>query len=105
MSTPEIVVHGSVRPDGALELDEKLPLPPGRVKITVQPVVEPAGLQEDWWQCLQRARAELELRDAGFRTQEEIEAEREAFRSGDERVTEVHEDLEGEHPRQEQNGC
>ena len=40
MNAAEIVVLGSVKPDGSLELDEKLQLPAGRVQVTVQAVVE-----------------------------------------------------------------
>jgi hypothetical protein len=37
MSPAEIVVEGTLKPDGTLELDEKPSLPPGRVKVTLQP--------------------------------------------------------------------
>jgi hypothetical protein len=84
MNAAEIVAHGSVKPDGGLELDEKLQLPAGRVQVTVQPAMESTAPQEDWWDYLQRARAEIEASGAKFRTAEEIEAEREDFRSGDE---------------------
>ena len=96
MSIPETVVLGSVTPDGALQLDERLQLPAGRVQITLRPVVSPAPPREDWWQFLQRARAELEAGGSGFRTREEIEAERESFRSGEERIEEVCKALEHE---------
>ena len=105
MSTTGIVVRGWVRPDGTLELDEKLQWPAGRVEVTVRPAAAPPPPQEDWWQFLQRARAELEARGTGFRTQEEIEAERESFRAGDERLEEVYRELERERRRAEQKGC
>ena len=81
MTTAAIVVHGTVTPDGTLSLDQKLPLPAGRVQITIQPAPEMKSGQNDWWQQLQEARAVLEARGTGFRSQEEIEAEREAFRA------------------------
>jgi hypothetical protein len=61
--------------------------------------------QEDWWQYLQRARAEIEASGAKFRTEEEIEAEREDFRSGDERIENVYRELESERQRRQQESC
>lgn len=74
-----IVLHGTVNPDGSLEMDRIVQLPPGPVQITIQPAPLMQGKQ-DWWQCLQDARATLEKRGAGFRTREEIEQERDSFR-------------------------
>jgi hypothetical protein len=105
MNGAEIVVHGSVKSDGSLELDEKLQLPAGRVQVTVQPVIEPTAPKENWWDYLQRARAEIEASGAKFRTAEEIEAEHEDFRSGDERIENLYKELESEHYRREQKGC
>jgi hypothetical protein len=105
MNAAETVVHGSVRPDGSLQLDEKLRLPAGRVQITVQPVMESTTPKEDWWDYLQKARAEIEASGTKFRTAEEIEAEREDFRSGDDRAENLYRELESERRRQEQKGC
>jgi hypothetical protein len=38
MNGPLLTIQGSIMPDGTLELDSKLPLPPGRVQVTVAPV-------------------------------------------------------------------
>ena len=38
MSLDAVIVQGTLRPDGTLELDEKPPLTPGRVQVTLQPV-------------------------------------------------------------------
>jgi hypothetical protein len=62
-------------------------------------------LQEDWWQYLQRARAEIEASGAKFRTAEEIEAEHEDFRSGDYRIEKLYQELESDRRRREQKGC
>jgi hypothetical protein len=104
MSSNPIVIHGVVKPDGTLELDPAVKLSPGRVQVTIQPMGGAKPSAENWWQNLQRARAALEARGTGFRTQQEIEAEREAFRSGDERIEEVYRQVE-EARRREQNGC
>jgi hypothetical protein len=37
-------VEGTVCPDGTLKLDEKVPLPPGRVRVLVQPLPSPSNL-------------------------------------------------------------
>ncbi len=105
MSAAPITLQGRVKPDGTLELDQKVTLPAGRVQITIQPIAEASEGHEDWWQSLQRARAVLEARGTGFRSQEEIEAEREAFRSGDERLEDLFRTIEEERHRQEQRPC
>jgi hypothetical protein len=38
MSTNPVVIQGVVRSDGTLELEGKVPLPAGKVSVTVQPV-------------------------------------------------------------------
>jgi hypothetical protein len=60
MGLPEIVVAGTLKPDGTLELDHKPDLAPGRVTVVLRPESEAAPPQEDWWQYLQRIRAERE---------------------------------------------
>lgn len=40
MGAHEIVVEGTVQPDGTLVLDEPAKLPTGRVQIIVQPLPE-----------------------------------------------------------------
>lgn len=41
MSATTIVIQGTVKPDGTLELDGKIPLPPGKVSVTLEPVPVP----------------------------------------------------------------
>lgn len=94
-----IIVRGILKADGTLEVPQPLALPPGPVQITIQPLPASPVRHEDWWQYLQRARAELEARGHPFRTQEEIEAERAAFRSGDEHIEDVYRRIEAEHRR------
>lgn len=76
-----IVVNGTVTSDGNLKLDQKISLPAGQVQITIQPTAESKSMPKDWWQQLQEGRAFLEARGTGFRSEEEIEAERESFRA------------------------
>jgi hypothetical protein len=74
MSLEEIVVAGTLKPDGTLELDEKPNLAPGRVQVTVVPLPE-LPPDDPFWQ---RMRAMWERQKArGFvpRTAAEVEAE------------------------------
>ena len=78
MST-QIVVQGTVRADGTLELDETLPLPAGRVQITVQPVVQPPP-HDPFWEMMKRIWAGQRARGHVPRSVEEVQAERRALR-------------------------
>jgi len=40
MNTNAVVISGIVKPDGTLELEGKVPLPAGKVSVTLQPVPE-----------------------------------------------------------------
>lgn len=82
MNLTQVVVEGTLNPDGSLEVAEKLGLPPGRVRVTVEVLDEPASASagEDWFEYLQRARAEREAAGVRFRTREEIDAEIDAMR-------------------------
>ena len=36
MSHQQIVLHGHIRPDGTLQIDERVDLPPGPIQVTVE---------------------------------------------------------------------
>ncbi len=79
MSATHVVVEGTLKPDGSLELDSKLNLPPGRVQLIVQPLPE-LPKDDPFWQMMQRiwaARTAAELTPRGT---EEVEAQRRALR-------------------------
>ena len=82
MTTNAIEVQGTLRPDGTLVLDDKPNLPPGRVKVTVEPTSELT--QTDVWQVLERIWAGQRARGHVPRTREQIDAELEAARQEDE---------------------
>ncbi|MCC6124212.1 MAG: hypothetical protein IT426_04575 [Pirellulales bacterium] len=67
-------------PDGTLELDRKLPLPPGRVEITVAPIT----VEIEKTSARQALDAILDARKsqtvAGGRSQEEIDTDLQAMR-------------------------
>ena len=83
MSLQEIVVAGTLKPDGTLELDRKPELPPGRVTVVLRQESEAAAPQEDWWQFMQRTRRELEATGHRFMNEEEVNAHIEWLREGD----------------------
>jgi hypothetical protein len=80
MCTPIAVVEGTVKPDGTLELREKLNLPAGKVRVTLVPLSE---LPEDdpFWQLMRGIWAGQEARGHVPRSAEEVEAERRASRA------------------------
>lgn len=80
MNLTQAIVEGTLKPDGSLEVAEKLGLPPGRVRVTVEVLDERASAGEDWFEYLQRARAEREVAGVRFRAREEIDAEIDAMR-------------------------
>lgn len=83
MSLDEVVVEGTLKPDGTLELDQKPNLPPGRVQVVLRQESEPIPPKEDWWQYMQRARHELEAAGSHFMTEEEVNAHLAWLREGD----------------------
>ena len=82
MSLTEIIVQGTLKPDGTLELDQKPNLSPGRVTVVLQQETDTPP-KEDWWQYMQRARRELEASGAKFMNEEEMKAHIEWLREPD----------------------
>ena len=61
---------------------------------------------EDWWQYLQRARAELEASGARFRTKEEIDADLAEDRDwGEERFEAIEREMRRRGAREDQKGA
>jgi hypothetical protein len=75
MDASTIKLHGTLKPDGTLELDEKPSLPPGRVQVTLVSESADAPPKEDTWTVLERIWAERKARGLPGRTREEIDAE------------------------------
>jgi hypothetical protein len=75
----QFVVHGSIKSDGTLELDEKPTLPAGRVRVTVEPMIE-AVRPERFWAMMQSIWADLQASGRSPRTREAIDAEINALR-------------------------
>ncbi|MHB8972319.1 MAG: hypothetical protein ACYC3X_15615 [Pirellulaceae bacterium] len=81
MSTRQVVIHGRVQPDGTLQVEEKVKLPPGPVSITVEAAV---ATRKGTLQVLEEIWAEREARGIVGRSKEEIDAEIDAMRDEDE---------------------
>ena len=83
MSNQPIVLHGHIRPDGTLQIDERVNLPPGPIQVTVEACPEtPSG--EDTRSVLKQIQARRLARGAVARSKEEIDAEINAMRDEDE---------------------
>jgi hypothetical protein len=80
VSVSEIVLEGTLKPDGTLELDQKPTLRPGRVRVVLSPVESPPAVKEDTWTVLQRIWKEQQARGFKGRTKEEIDADVNALR-------------------------
>jgi hypothetical protein len=89
MSASTIVIQGVIKPDGTLELEGKVPLPPGRVSVTLEPV--PYSQETDpFFVMLRRIWAEREKAGKPFRTAEQAqEALRQLRDDAAEEVAEV----------------
>jgi hypothetical protein len=83
MSLTEIVVEGTLNPDGTLELDRKPNLLPGRVTVVLRQELEPPAAREDWWQFMQHARKMMEEAGCRFLDETQIQAHVEWMREGD----------------------
>jgi len=79
MEPTEVVLEGTLRPDGTLELDQKPDLPPGRVAVRVQPLVHlPEG--DPFFDMLREIWAVREQAGLAPRSAAEIEAQRRQLR-------------------------
>jgi hypothetical protein len=74
MNATQLVMSGTIRPDGTLELEGKTNLPPGRVRVTLNIVPEQPGQREDVLTVLQRIHAEQKARGMKPRSAAEIDA-------------------------------
>ena len=98
MSATHVVVDGTVKPDGSLELDSKLELPPRRVQLIVQPLPD---LPEDdpFWQMMKGIWAARRKAELTPRHTDEIEEQRRALRDDADEEIENAEALQEESKR------
>jgi hypothetical protein len=81
MSPGPVVVQGRIRPDGTLELNQPVGLPPGEVQVTVEPVAAGTKPKEDLLTVMKRIRDAQRARGYKPRTREEIDADIAAIRN------------------------
>ena len=67
MATTVLEMLGTVRSDGTLDLDHKVPVPPGRVRVRVEPVESPAPPAQGLVQFVQSLRQEMAAAGHQFR--------------------------------------
>jgi hypothetical protein len=74
MSLSEVVIAGTLKADGTLELDMKPSLPPGRVKVTVQLTQTGAASKRGLADVIDEIRQGQQARGFQGRSVQEIEA-------------------------------
>src|SRR5262249_36193502 len=98
MKSDTIEIEGTLQPDGTLVLHEKPRLPPGPVRVTVQPITEIAPADQ-FWAGLRAIWAGQEARGHVPREKAEIDAEIRALRDEAEeemrQIEELHRDTQG----------
>jgi hypothetical protein len=75
----EIVVEGTLNPDGTLELDKRVALVPGRVLVTVVSLPD-LPKSDPFWDRMQAIWADQKRRGHVARSVQDVEAERRAVR-------------------------
>jgi hypothetical protein len=84
MNLHEVIVEGTLKPDGTLELDQKVSLAPGRVQVIVQPLLKPAPPRRGLVEVMDDIRQSQRARGYQGRTPEEMQAEDKACQEEDE---------------------
>lgn len=79
MGVPVVTVEGIVKPDGTLEVAEKVNLPAGKVQVTLIPLSPPPE-NDPFWQRMQAIWADQRARGHVPRTVEEVESRRQILR-------------------------
>jgi hypothetical protein len=75
----QIILQGTVKAGGSLQLDDLVAMPEGRVLVTVRPVVPPAA-DDPFWQRMEQIWAGQRARGHVPRTKEPIDADIRALR-------------------------
>jgi hypothetical protein len=105
MPAMSLEVLGTVRPDGTLELDKKLDVSPGRVKVRVEalPAME-AKPADSLVGFVQRLRQEMAAAGSRFMNDEEVTAWVQELRAEDDRLEKAYAQQQ-DHPQQDRPGC
>ncbi len=98
MSAATMIVEGVVKPDGTLEVPQKLDLPAGPVQVTIRSIAGPTQ-PERFWAMMESLWADLRTGHRAPRTREEIDAEIDALRIEAEEEMQSMERLQEEYRR------
>ena len=101
MSLTEVVVEGTLKSDGTLELNERPNLLPGPVTVFLRQAAQVPTPREGWWPFMQKARKRLEEAGARFLDENEMQAHIEWLREED-RFDELLRNAKREHHDPEQ---
>jgi len=104
MVTTILETLGTVRPDGTLELDQKVNVPPGRVRVRVEPLAPPAPSPDNLLEFINRTRAEMAASGSQFMNDQEVGAWIEELRAEDDRIEEIYKP-ESNGRREANRGC
>ena len=80
MNITQVVVQGTVKPDGTLEVRDPIALPPGEVQVIVQTMPTPMPRKDNALAVLERIWAEREALGMQGRTREQIDADIQSMR-------------------------
>src|SRR5262245_15402178 len=107
MTTKAIEIQGTLREDGTLVLDEKPNLPPGRVKVIVEPANRTESAASDVIAVLERIHAAQILRGHVPPSVEEIDAYLADMRDDerDRMIEQIQEECRRERERQQPPGA
>ena len=83
MNAKQALVHGTLHPDGTLQLDEPPPLAAGPVEVLIRTLPSGPDGVETWWAWLERAHAERVAQGQSCRSKEAIDADRARQRDAD----------------------
>jgi hypothetical protein len=83
MSLDQVVIEGTLKPDGTLELDQKPSLPPRRVTVMLQPAPANPPTQRKLADVIDEIQRDQQARGFQGRSAEEIEA---GLREGEEEL-------------------
>jgi hypothetical protein len=102
MSLGEVIVQGTLKPDGTLELDHKPNLSPGRVTVALWPEDQVTPPREGWWPYMQRVRSERKAAGYHFMNEGEMQAHLDWLREEEDRIDHIHREIEMERGSREQ---
>jgi hypothetical protein len=95
MNLTEVMLQGTLQPDGTLVLDDKPNLPAGRVQVVVRAVGQMSTAQsESLLDFVNRVRRESEARRHRFMTEQEIAVWMEELRADDDQVEQAYRQAE-----------